>query len=214
MDKYIIPKETIINKYRFPEINYPKYTSQLMNWANQNAQSTRPKNVGQMSELFPEFQHSSKDISLEGWEKWYTERYPDAIDNATDRLYDMLLKMKEAMNDINRDLVKTYVRDLIINKTYMGLFYQQVVLQSIADRNITSEVHENFKYNGEKVNKNWRLANPEEEAKGIDGFVNGKPYQIKPTTYKIMERLPEQINVAIAYYKTNSKGDLIIEIEE
>ena len=39
---------------------FPKYTSQLINWANQNAQGTRPKVVGQMSDLFPEFLDSDE----------------------------------------------------------------------------------------------------------------------------------------------------------
>ena len=34
---------------------FPKYTTQLMNLANQNAQGTRPSVVGQMSELIQEF---------------------------------------------------------------------------------------------------------------------------------------------------------------
>ena len=38
---------------RSPE--FPKYTTQIMNLANQNAQGTRPKVVGQMTELFREF---------------------------------------------------------------------------------------------------------------------------------------------------------------
>ena len=33
---------------------FPKYTSQLMNLANQNAQGTRPKVVGQLSDLIQE----------------------------------------------------------------------------------------------------------------------------------------------------------------
>ena len=38
---------------RVPE--FPKYTTQIMNLANQNAQGTRPKVVGQMTDLFKEF---------------------------------------------------------------------------------------------------------------------------------------------------------------
>ena len=34
---------------------FPKYTSQIINLANQNAQGTRPRIVGQMTELFQEF---------------------------------------------------------------------------------------------------------------------------------------------------------------
>lgn len=47
--------------------SFPKYTSQLINWANQNAQGTRPKVVGQMSELFPEFLESDEEKTIEGW---------------------------------------------------------------------------------------------------------------------------------------------------
>ena len=38
---------------------FPKYTTQIMNLANQNAQGTRPKVVGQMTELFREFEGKS-----------------------------------------------------------------------------------------------------------------------------------------------------------
>lgn len=34
--------------------NFPKYTSQLINLANQNAQGTHPIIVCQMTELFPD----------------------------------------------------------------------------------------------------------------------------------------------------------------
>jgi len=36
---------------------FPKYTTQLINLANQNAQGTRPKVVGQLSELIQECPH-------------------------------------------------------------------------------------------------------------------------------------------------------------
>ncbi|HII38851.1 TPA: MjaI family restriction endonuclease, partial [Candidatus Micrarchaeota archaeon] len=36
---------------------FPKYTTQIINLANQNAQGTRPKVVGQLSELIQECPH-------------------------------------------------------------------------------------------------------------------------------------------------------------
>lgn len=73
--------------------SFPKYTSQLINWANQNAQGTRPKVVGQMSELFPEFLESDEEKTIEGWRKWYTERYPDAFQNATDKIWEQVVNL-------------------------------------------------------------------------------------------------------------------------
>ncbi len=43
--------------------SFPKYTTQLMNLANQNSQATRPRNVGQMTELIKDFDGDS----LEEW---------------------------------------------------------------------------------------------------------------------------------------------------
>jgi len=40
---------------------FPKYSTQLMNLANQNAQGTRPRVVGQMSDLIQEFPGSTLD---------------------------------------------------------------------------------------------------------------------------------------------------------
>jgi hypothetical protein len=59
---------------------FPKYVAPLINLANQYAQGTRPKVVGQMSELIQEF--GGKTISE--WEKWYLERKPDAMKNASE----------------------------------------------------------------------------------------------------------------------------------
>ena len=50
---YTLKNESIVAYNESNEFEFPKYTSQLINWANQNAQGTRPVVVGQMSELFP-----------------------------------------------------------------------------------------------------------------------------------------------------------------
>ena len=44
---------------------FPKYTTQIMNLANQNAQGTRPKVVGQMSELIEECPKGTYDQWVE-----------------------------------------------------------------------------------------------------------------------------------------------------
>lgn len=153
---FTIKNESIQRYNGIPNIEFPKYTSQLINWANQNAQGTRPKVVGQLSDLFPKFQNSTEDISIEKW-----------------------------------------VRDLVVYKTYNGLYVQQAILASLAER----------------VNESFRLATQEEESKGIDGFVGTTPYSIKPDTYKTMGRLSEMIDVKMIYY-TKTKTGFKIEVDE
>lgn len=153
---------------------------------NSNAQGTRPVVVGQMSELIQEFDGKS----LEEWIVWYNERQPDAVHNATEKIYGMYQLMREAFNSITKDMVEAWVKDLVYNKTYCGLKFQSAIIAFLAN----------------KVGKSWRLANIEEEAKGIDGFIGETPIQIKSSTYKIEGRLSETIEVPIVYYDKKKDG--------
>ena len=173
---------------------FPKYTSQLINLANQNAQGTRPKVVGQLSELFQEYQKNTDEISIDTWEKWYLSKYPKAIEDATNRIYEQIQNLKNAITLIDRDMIQKWVEDLIITKTYNGLYIQKAIFSKIA-----------------KIKqKDFRLAKTEEEAIGIDGYIDNIPYSIKPDTYKTMSRLSESIEVKIIYYTKTKSG---IEIE-
>lgn len=165
---------------------FPKYATQIINLLNSNAQGTRPFVVGQMSELIQEFDGKS----LEEWVVWYNERQPDAVHNATEKIYGMYLLMREAFNSITKEMVEAWVKDLVYNKTYCGLKFQSAIIAFLAN----------------KVGKSWRLANIEEEAKGIDGFIGETPIQIKSSTYKIEGRLSETIEVPIVYYDKKKDG--------
>lgn len=177
--------------------DFPKYTTQLINWANQNAQGTRPKVVGQLSDIFPEFLSSTDKVTIAYWKRFYINQHPEAFDEATDRIYAQVENLREAIQLIDRDMVEKWVEDLIINKTFNGLYVQKAILAFLAD--IRDE--------------KYRLATPDEEAKGIDGFVGDIAYSVKPDTYKTMGYLPEVIDVKMIYY-TKTKTGLRIEVED
>lgn len=174
-------------------IDFPKYTTQLINLANQNAQGTRPRVVGQMSDLIQEFEGKS----LEEWKEWYNDKMPDAIEDATNRIYPMIANFKEAIIKIDRELVKSWVEDLVIIKTFTGLKFQEAILSKVAK-------NKSMKY---------RLAKPDEESKGIDGYIGDKPVSIKPMTYKTKSGLPENIEEPIIYYDKKKDG-LSIEYDD
>lgn len=194
---YNLKNERIESYNDTENYSFPKYTSQLINWANQNAQGTRPKVVGQLSELFPEFVSKTEHIAIEYWKRFYVTRHPDAFDEATDKIYAQIENLREAIQLIDRDMVERWVEDLIINKTFNGLYVQKAILASLADLKDTD----------------YRLATPDEEAKGIDGYVGGVAYSVKPDTYKTMNRLSETIDVKMIYY-TKTKTGLKIEVED
>lgn len=77
--KYTLKNDLIEDFNDSESFSFPKYTSQLINWANQNAQGTRPVVVGQMSELFPEFMASGEEITIENWRNFDGERPNDVL---------------------------------------------------------------------------------------------------------------------------------------
>ena len=184
-----------MNKIKFQDVasdvigetfKFPKYTTQIMNLANQNAQGTRPKVVGQMSDLIEEF----PDKSYEEWVEWYKNRYPNTIEIATNKVYEMIENLKEAIKLIDRDLVRVWVEDLTLTKTYIGFRFQKSILKKIAT------------LKGQK----YRLSTPVEESQGIDGFIGDTAVSIKPITYKTKKMYGEEIVGEIIYYEKKKDG--------
>jgi hypothetical protein len=165
---------------------FPKYATQLINLANQNAQGTRPKVVGQMSDLIQEFQGNK----YSDWAIWYQNKKPHSIEDATDRIYAMVLNLKNAIALIDRPMVESWVKDLVLNKTFIGLRFQGSILKKVAS------------IKGES----YRLATPQEESGGIDGYIGSKAISIKPVTYRAKNMLNEQIDVDIIYYDKQKDG--------
>jgi len=191
--KLKIPNSEVQKLLSGKTYSYPKYATQIMNLANQNAQGTRAKIVGQMSDLIQEF----KGTALSEWEKWYLKNHPDAIDNATKKVYAMVTLFKKAILKIDKETVREWIEELVVVKTFSGLKFQKAILKKIS-------LH--FK-------KPYRLAKPDEESKGIDGFIGDKPISIKPMTYKTKMGLNEVINVPIVFYD-KKKSEIVIEFDE
>lgn len=185
-----IKNEELIQELIGGKIDFPKYTSQLINLANQNSQGTRPRVVGQLSDLIQE----CPEKTYEGWKKWYLQKYPHTIQNATEKVALMIDNLKNAIKLIDKKLVHEWVENLVLEKTFIGLKFQEAILKKIAS--------------SEK--KSYRLSNPEEEKKGIDGFIGQTPISIKPSTYKTKNSLREEISCKIIYYKKIKSG---LEIE-
>lgn len=165
---------------------FPKYSTQLINLANQNAQGTRPAVVGQMSELIQEF--SGK--SIKEWEKWYLETHPDAIEKATTKIRAMIENFKAVINQIDEKMISEWVKDLVIIKTFIGLKFQEAILSKVASMLKTT----------------YKLSIAADESQGIDGYIGDSPISIKPVTYKTKKSLSEEIDVKFIYYEKVKDG--------
>jgi len=140
-----------------------------------------------MSDLIQEF----KGNRIKDWEEWYLEKHPEAITTAAKKIFEMVTNFKDVMSQIDREMVERWVKDLVIIKTFVGL--------KISRSNFEKVLH-NFS------KMTYRLAEPAEEAAGIDGFIGDKPVSIKPTTYEIKKSLSEIIEVPILFYEKLKDG--------
>ncbi len=165
---------------------FAKYSGPLMNLANRFIGGTKPKVVGQMSELIKEFDGKT----FKEWEIWYLKKHPEAIEVAAEKVTQMLVIFKDVLEKTDRASIKEWVRDLVIIKTFVGLKNQEAILKSVA---------EYFK-------TDYRSAKPAEESKGIDGFIGDKPVSIKPHTYLLKPELLEKIEAPIIFYEKTKTG--------
>ena len=169
------------------------YIGSVINLGNSFSQATRPKNVGQMSDLIQEYRESTSFPSQDGWKSFYDEKQGlDKIDVAADKIWEYVQRIKKNLDELNRDDVYNWTKDLIVNKTFSGLQVQLDILEMVSE---TGE---------------YRLATPDEESKGIDGVVDGRFVSIKPNSYKSKrEAGQENIEYDIIYYK-NTKNGLVV----
>jgi MjaI restriction endonuclease len=181
-----LTNEQIRQALEIPSPSFPKYLRQLINVANQNAQGTRPRVVGQLTDLIQQFPGKT----LEEWEQWYLQRYPHAIDTAKEKIISMLENFKDVMRKIDEDMVYEWARDLVIVQTFVGLQFQEAVLKKGAE----------LKGVGYKMSE--RIG----ESQGIDGYLGDIAVSIKPETYKLKKALREEIPAKIIYYKKVKNG--------
>ena len=183
---FIISNEEIAEELVGETKSFPKYTTQILNLCNQNAQGTRPSVVGQMSDLVQECPYRT----YKEWKQWYLSKKPNAIADATQRIRTMVGNLKDGISLIDDDMIKAWVEDLVIAKSFTGIHFQQAILSRVAKMKRTT----------------FRIASPDEESKGIDGYIGQEKVSIKPETYKSKLGLPESIRIPIIYYEKLKDG--------
>jgi hypothetical protein len=173
-----------------PPPELPTYVSPILNLANRFAGGTRPKVVGQMSELIQEFDGRS----LDDWAAWYQERHPIAVADAIRLIKNKLSEFRRVIDNITDDMIVLWVKDLVLVKTFIGLKFQEAILKKVA----------------EATRLNYSLASPEQEARGVDGVVGNCEVSIKPSSWKDQVIQRENLQGVLIYYQKTDNG---LEIE-
>ncbi len=194
--EYILIEEL---KEELPDLKkeLPKYSSSLINMASNTSHATREPQVGKISEMIPEY---IKEVisqqntpSLNGWKEYHNEKQPNAVQNAKERIIGMLEKMLESLKNINEEMVEMWILDLLYPKSFEGIMVQLKIAEIL-----------------EKKGKKVRLATSEEESKNIDIIVDGKNYQVKPTSKRNVVAETMEWDAANIYYVKQQKNRKIV----
>lgn len=143
--------------------DWPKYSTQLMNIAAQNCKAFDKKSLGSCKELWLEMRSKGIRGTFENWVNFYSQTpgYKN-IPVAAQKIHTMLTKMQ--IGGIDLSMCEDYVKEVILNKTHMGMGGEEMAIEAVA----------NF------FSKDFRFSTAEEESQGIDGWIDGKPAQVKP----------------------------------
>jgi len=196
-----------------PEL--PKYTSGFINDVNGWAGGSKAENVSQVSEVIKQFREDIPEGSLEDWISFHQglegtdiqvikgkgktkRRETVQMAGIEQGVRDIMDKMEEVKNNINQlteDMVRSWLKNLVYEKTYCGLEAQELILQHIAEQN-------GFE---------WMLGSMEDEKQGIDGYIidpNGPryyPLQIKSSSYNNKHK-PEHFICPVVTYDLIEEG--------
>lgn len=145
-----------------------------------------------MSDLFLRFIDESDTCDFDSWSDFCKEKVSEEnIQNATDEILNKCKELAKVADSITKEEVRDWVEDLLYKKTYNGLNIQHIILTKIASM----------------YNTTYVKASKKDEAKGIDGYINGEPYSVKPKSYYIQNpALVEWIDATMVFYDKTRRG--------
>ena len=118
-----------------------KYVGTVINNINGFKQSTRPKNVGQLSDMIQEYKDTTVTPSKEGWVEYYEGKQSGSIAAATDKTWEGIQELIENLQSLTKEDVRSWTEDLVIDKTFDGLFWQEEILKQLQSKKISWRCH-------------------------------------------------------------------------
>ena len=158
-----IKREELRGKQMGEIFDFPEFTVELIQLANHKAKGTRRKVIGNTAEMIERFNGKS----YEEWQDWYEVERPRAIDQATDKIFETVKKMALALEKVDRDMVRKWVLESVLKKTYAASRIQEVVLKKLSS--IRKEP--------------CRLPDEAEQEAEIDGFIGDQAFRIRPVSH-------------------------------
>ena len=168
--------------YEFPDL-----TSDLISLANHLSKATACKKLGNPASVIEEF----KGKAFEDWERFYEQKRPGALDTASREIYGAIEKLRKSLALVDEELVRHWVEEAVLKRTYAAWRIQETILKHIANRQ----------------GKPFRQADDQESEAGIDGFIDTRPFSVRPVSH-YFKGPPEEkdTQVELVYFEKIKSG--------
>lgn len=182
------------------DLDYPRYTTKIINLACHTSQATNRGSVGSIDEILEEFEAKNPDATFEDWVEYYKEQHNGEVkvQRAAKKTHDMVENMREAIELITYEMIREWVEDLIIYKSYMGFDAREVIIPKL----------------GSELQVSSRLASPEEMADGISGYLGDQPICLRSLKHDDGPAMYEDPGVPVVYYEETDSGGYRVEMSE
>lgn len=111
----------------------PKYTFTVLDSAKQYTGANQESSVGKMTEIFEEFKRKHPDGGYEEWKKYYRQNYDgdQKLQEATDDAYEMVKNIREAAEQIDREMVFEFLEKLVLRDTFAGQNVRYLIAEKL-----------------------------------------------------------------------------------
>lgn len=166
---------------------FPDLTSDLINLANHLSKATSRKRLGNPALVIEAFGGKA----FEDWERFYEQKRPGALDTASREIYSAIEKLRTSLDLVDEELVRHWVEESVLKRTYAAWRIQETILKHIAKRQ----------------GKPFRQADDSESEAGIDGFIGERPYRVRPVSHYFKGPPEEQDTpVDVVYFEKTKSG--------
>lgn len=179
-----------------------KYQPEFLNIVNKHGHGNDADIVGMVSQVIKEYRKTTKAPTLKGWIDYHGKlKDIEGIEAGVEKNWKQFEKMKDAINAINKDTIRYWLKNLVYNKTFAGLQAQDMLLADVAKR-ISKEKGESYSYDN---------GDADDERAQIDGYIiapDGKKcgLQIKSDSYRSHNTVEGNAPVPYVYYELKEDG--------
>lgn len=171
-----------------PGFDWNKYQRGFMgilnNSYNQSCNSGT-KVLGDMSEITSEFEGGSYEDFIEFYNDEYDgeQRKYDAIDKMAENLVSRIESVGGTLDwGYAVSWASRYIESMLVN-SYRGFMDEERAIELVAD----------------ELQMPWRVAPPEDESRGIDGYIGGRSVQVKPDTHTSLDVNSYETDLLVVY---------------